>query len=114
MLRNLLDDFYQIDLSNADEDIIGNAYMYLIERFGADAGKKAGEFFTVRSVASLVAKLAQPKSNSRICDPAMGSGGLLLLAGEEVEKQGSKNYALYGQESTGSTYQLARMNMFFT
>ena len=112
MLRNLLDDFYQIDLSSAGEDIIGNSYMYLIERFGADAGKKAGEFFTVRSVAHLVAKLAQPKPGSRICDPAMGSGGLLLLAGEEVEKQGSKDYALYGQESTGSTYQLARMNMF--
>lgn len=112
MLRNLLDDFYKIDLSEADEDIIGNSYMYLIERFGADAGKKAGEFFTVKSVASLVAKLAQPKPGHRICDPAMGSGGLLLLAGEEVEKQGSHNYALYGQESTGSTYKLARMNMF--
>lgn len=112
MLRHLIDDFYKIDLSEAGEDIIGNSYMYLIERFGADAGKKAGEFFTVKSVASLVAKLAQPKEGDRICDPAMGSGGLLLLAGEEVEKQGSHNYALYGQESTGSTYQLARMNMF--
>jgi type I restriction enzyme M protein len=86
--------------------------MYMIERFGADAGKKAGEFFTVRNVAHLAAKLAEPKAGSRICDPCMGSGGLLLLAGEEVEKLGSKNYALYGQESTGSTYQLARMNMF--
>ncbi len=112
MLRALIDDFYQIDLSEAGEDIIGNSYMYLIERFGANAGKKAGEFFTVRSVASLVAKLAQPKPGNRICDPAMGSGGLLLLASEEIEKQGSKDYALYGQESTGSTYQLARMNMF--
>ncbi len=112
MLRHLIDDFYKIDLSEADEDIIGNSYMYLIERFGADAGKKAGEFFTVKSVAQLVAMLAQPKPGDRICDPAMGSGGLLLLAGEEVEKQGSNNYALYGQESTGSTYQLARMNMF--
>ncbi len=112
MLRHLIDDFYKIDLSEADEDIIGNSYMYLIERFGADAGKKAGEFFTVKSVAQLVAMLAQPKPGDRICDPAMGSGGLLLLAGEEVEKQGSNNYALYGQESTGSTFQLARMNMF--
>ena len=42
----------------------------------------------------------------------MGSGSLLLLAGEEIEKQGSKNYALYGQEKTGSTWNLARMNMF--
>lgn len=112
MLRNLLQDFSKIDLSEVNDDIIGNSYMYMIERFGADAGKKAGEFFTVRNVAELVAKLAEPKAGHRICDPCMGSGGLLLLAGEEVEKQGSNNYALYGQESTGPTYQLARMNMF--
>lgn len=112
MLRHLIHDFYKIDLRDADDDIIGNAYMYMIERFGADAGKKAGEFFTTKTVASLVAKLAQPKPGDRICDPACGSGGLLLLAGDEIDKQGSKNYALYGQESTGSTYQLCRMNMF--
>jgi len=112
MLRNLIQDFAKIDLSDVGDDIIGNSYMYMIERFGADAGKKAGEFFTTRSVAKLVAMLAEPKEGDRISDPACGSGGLLLLAGEEVEKQGSKNYALYGQESTGSTYQLSRMNMF--
>ncbi len=112
MIRNLVHDFYKIDLSEVKDDIIGNAYMFMIEKFGADAGKKAGEFFTVRQVAQLLAKLAQPKDGDRICDPACGSGGLLLLAGEEIEKQGSKNYALYGQESTGSTYQLARMNFF--
>lgn len=112
MLRHLIQDFAKIDLTDAGDDVIGNAYMYMIERFGADAGKKAGEFFTVRNVARLVAMLAEPKEGARISDPACGSGGLLLLAGEEVEKLGSKNYALYGQESTGSTYQLARMNMF--
>ncbi len=112
MLRHLIQDFAKIDLSDVGDDIIGNSYMYMIERFGADAGKKAGEFFTTRSVAKLVAMLAEPKEGDRISDPACGSGGLLLLAGEEIEKQGSKNYALYGQESTGSTYQLARMNMF--
>ncbi len=112
MLRHLMHDFYKIDLSKIDDDIIGNSYMYLIEKFGADAGKKAGEFFTVRGVAKLLARLAQPKDGARICDPAMGSGGLLVMTGEEIEKQGSKNYALYGQESTGSTFQLARMNMF--
>lgn len=112
MLRHLIHDFYKIDLSDAGDDIIGNSYMYMIERFGADAGKKAGEFFTTQTVAKLLAKLAQPKEGDRIADPACGSGGLLLLAGAEIEKTGSKNYALYGQESTGSTYQLARMNMF--
>lgn len=109
MLRHLIHDFHKIDLTKVDGDLIGESYMYLIEKFGADAGKKAGEFFTVRGVAQLLARLAQPKDGARICDPAMGSGGLLLMAGEEV---GSKNYALYGQESTGSTFQLARMNMF--
>lgn len=112
MIRHLIHDFSGIDLAEVGDDIVGNSYMYMIERFGADAGKKAGEFFTKRSVASLLAKLAQPKDGDRIADCACGSGGLLLLAGEEVEKKGSKNYALYGQESTGSTYQLARMNMF--
>lgn len=112
MLRHLIQDFAKIDLSEVGDDVIGNAYMYMIEKFGADAGKKAGEFFTAKQVAKLVAMLAEPKEGDRISDPACGSGGLLLLAGEEVEKKGSKNYALYGQESTGATYQLARMNMF--
>jgi len=112
MLRHLLTDFSKIDLSEAGDDVIGNAYMYMIERFGSDAGKKAGEFFTVKSVAVLLAKLAKPQSGWRICDPACGSGGLLLLAGAEIEKQGSHDYALYGQESIGATYNLARMNMF--
>jgi type I restriction enzyme M protein len=112
MIRHLINDFQTIDLSNMDDDVIGNAYMYMIGQFGSQAGKKAGEFFTPRYVSRLLSKLAQPKEGDRICDPACGSGGLLLLAGEEIEKNGSKNYALYGQESTGSTYQLARMNMF--
>lgn len=112
MMRDLLADFNKVDLSDVSEDIIGNAYMYLIGKFGSQAGKKAGEFFTVTSVASLVARLARPRPGDRIADAAVGSGGLLLLAGEEVKKQGSNNFALYGQEATGSTYQLARMNMF--
>ncbi len=112
MLRNLMDDFAKIDLTEAGDDVIGNAYMYMIERFGSDAGKKAGEFFTVKSVAKLLARLAKPQPGWRICDPACGSGGLLLLAGAEIEAQGSNEYALYGQESIGATYNLARMNMF--
>ena len=112
MLRDLMGDFAKIDLTEAGDDVIGNAYMYMVERFGSDAGKKAGEFFTVHSVAELLAKLAKPQPGWRICDPACGAGGLLLLAGAEIEKQGSKDYALYGQESNMGTYNLARMNMF--
>ncbi len=112
MIRDLLRDFSKIDLSNVDDDILGNSYMYLVSKFGEGAGAKAGEFFTERQVAKLLAMLAEPKPGDKIVDPACGSAGLLLLAGEEVEKQGSKDYALYGQESVGSTYNLARMNVF--
>lgn len=112
MIRHLVADFHKIDLSEVDDDLMGNAYMYMIEKFGADAGKKAGEFFTPSQVSKLVAMLAQPEPGDRIVDNACGSGGLLLLAGAEVEKQGSNNYMLYGQESKGSTYQLARINMY--
>jgi len=112
MIRDLLRDFNKIDLSNVGDDILGNSYMFLVSKFGEGAGAKAGEFFTERQVAKLLAMLAEPKPGDKIADPACGSAGLLLLAGEEVERQGSKDYALYGQESVGSTYNLARMNVF--
>jgi type I restriction enzyme M protein len=112
-LKNLLEDFNkpQLDMSpsKVSEDVIGNTYIYLIERFASDAGKKAGEFYTPHKVSELVAKLARPKSGNRICDPACGSGGLLIEAAKEV---GDNNYALFGMESNGSTWALARMNMF--
>ncbi len=95
--------------SRVSEDVIGNTYIYLIERFASDSGKKAGEFFTPLKVTELVAKLAGPKSGDRICDPACGSGGLLIQAAKEV---GDRNFALFGQESNGSTWALCRMNMF--
>ena len=112
MLRGIINDFKKIDLQDIDVDILGSSYMYMIDRFGSDAGKKAGEFFTPHSVSELLARLAAPKAGDRICDPACGSGSLLLLAGNEVKKTGSHDYALYGQEKTGSTYNMARMNMY--
>jgi type I restriction enzyme M protein len=109
-LKTLLEDFAKpgLDLSDTSEDILGDAYIFLIERFASDAGKKAGEFFTPRKVSEVVAKLAQPRSGDRICDPACGSGSLLLRAGEEVS---DGNFQLFGQESNGQTRSLARLNM---
>ena len=66
------------------EDIIGECYIYLISRFASDAGKKAGEFYTPAAVSRLLAKLAAPKPGDTICDPACGSGSLLIRAAEEV------------------------------
>ena len=112
-LKTLLEDFNKPKLdmqpSRISEDIIGNVYIYLIERFASDAGKKAGEFYTPYKVSELVAKLCQPKVGARICDPACGSGGLLLQAAKAV---GSRDYSLYGMEVNGSTWALCRMNMF--
>lgn len=109
-LKTLLEDFAKagLDLSEVSEDILGDAYIFLIERFASDAGKKAGEFFTPRKVSEVVAKLVQPTAGVRICDPACGSGSLLLRAGDEV---GDDNFQLFGQESNGQTRSLARLNM---
>jgi len=112
-LKMLLEDFSkpQLDMSpsRVSEDVIGNTYIYLIERFASDSGKKAGEFYTPHKVSELVAKLAGPKPGDRICDPACGSGGLLIEAAREVN---DRNFALFGMEVNGSTWALARMNMF--
>ena len=112
-LKLLLEDFNkpQLDMrpSRISEDVIGNAYIYLIERFAADAGRRAGEFYTPHKVSELVARLCQPKAGDRICDPACGSGGLLIEAAKAV---GDRNHALFGMEANGSTWALCRMNMF--
>jgi type I restriction enzyme M protein len=111
--KNMLEDFAKpaLDLSpsRVTEDIIGECYIYLISRFASDAGKKAGEFYTPAAVSRLLAKLAAPKPGDIICDPACGSGSLLIRAAEQV---GSDNFALYGEEVNGANWALARMNMF--
>ena len=113
-LRNLLNDFAdpRLDLRPSrvgHNDIIGNAYEYLIGRFAAGAGKKAGEFYTPPEVSMLLAQLVEPKPGDRIGDPACGSGSLLIRCAQAV---GSRDYALYGQENNGATWALAKMNMF--
>lgn len=112
-LKMLLEDFNKPALnmrpSRVTGDIIGNTYIYLIDKFATDAGKKAGEFYTPTEVSELVAKLCAPKPEALICDPACGSASLLIEAAKAV---GTDNYALYGMEVNGSTWALARMNMF--
>ncbi|MFG6485281.1 type I restriction-modification system subunit M [Roseateles sp. BYS78W] len=114
-LKSLLNNFYDLDLrpSHSSEDVIGNTYMYLIERFASDAGKKAGEFYTPTGVSTLLARLVDPRPGMRICDPTCGSAGLLIEAARAVAEHGdARNVALYGQEMNQGTYALALMNMF--
>ena len=119
-LKHLLDDFNdpKLDLRPSrigHRDVIGDVYEYLIGQFAAGAGKKAGEFYTPPEVSTLLAKLVAPKPGNRICDPACGSGSLLIRVAKEVHDDAgkpSKNFSLFGQESNGSTWALCRMNMF--
>lgn len=113
-LKNLLEDFANpiLDLRPSrigGQDVIGNAYEYLIGHFASDAGKKGGEFYTPAEVAILLARLLEPQPGETICDPACGSGSLLIHVAKQV---GSKDYFVYGQEVNGGTWALCRMNMF--
>lgn len=114
ILKNFIEDFAdpRLDLRPSrvgNMDVIGNTYEYLIANFASDAGQKGGEFYTPPEVATLLAKLLAPKPGERICDPACGSGSLLLKVSKEIQGQ---NFSLFGQESNRSTWALCRMNMF--
>jgi len=114
MLKTLLSDFNNKDLDLrpsklGTQDIIGNAYEYLIARFASDAGKKGGEFFTPSEVSELIARVVKPKSGDRIYDPTCGSGSLLIKASKKIS---DNNFSLYGQERNGFTQALCKMNMF--
>jgi type I restriction enzyme M protein len=118
ILHHLLEDFAQPELDLRPSrvgalDIIGNAYEYLIKQFASSSGKKAGEFYTPPEVSELMARLVDPQEGEEICDPTCGSGSLLLQCGRLIrERTDSRRYALYGQEAIGSTWALAKMNMF--
>ena len=120
-LKEIINDFnnpildFRPSVLGKVEDILGNAYMYLIEKFASGAGKKGGEFYTPHEVSILLAKLVSPKKGNRICDPTCGSGSLLTTVAEEVKDNkgaASRDFALYGQESNGDTWALCKMNMF--
>jgi type I restriction enzyme M protein len=95
-------------LQDADSDILGDAYEYLIAQFASGAGKKAGEFYTPQQVSKILAKivtLGKPRLKNAY-DPTCGSGSLLLRIGKEADVG-----EFFGQESNPTTYNLCRMNM---
>ncbi|EKU67444.1 MULTISPECIES: type I restriction-modification system subunit M [Acinetobacter calcoaceticus/baumannii complex] len=118
ILKDLLEVFAvpELDLKPSrvgSLDVIGNGYEFLIKNFAASGGQKAGEFYTPPEVSDLIAELLDPQKGDSICDPACGSGSLLMKCGRKVvSNHNSKEYALYGQEAIGSTWSLAKMNMF--
>lgn len=102
--------------TDADIDLLGDAYEYLIGQFASNAGKKAGEFYTPQEVSTLVARIlaAKKPSMKSVYDPTCGSGSLLLRVMREAVKDDpkrAKRISLYGQELITETYNLARMNL---
>ncbi len=118
ILRHLLEDFAKPELNLRPSrigllDVIGNAYEFLIKNFASTSGKKAGEFYTPPEVSQLMALLVDPQEGDEICDPTCGSGSLLMKCSQLIrQRSDGKKYALYGQEAIGSTWALAKMNMF--
>jgi type I restriction enzyme M protein len=103
-------------LDDAEIDVLGDAYEYLISQFASDAGKKGGEFYTPQSVSTILSRIVNSGEHEvkKLYDPTCGSGSLLLRSYREAtheDPEVAKELRLYGQELNTTTYNLARMNM---
>ena len=118
LIRDLIEHFSRLPLGNlnASSDILGQAYEYLIKKFADATNKKAGEFYTPRSVIRLMIEILDPRSGETIYDPACGTGGMLLGAVQHVKETGNNINLLwgklYGQEKNLTTSSIARINLF--
>ena len=103
------------NFEDAEIDLFGDAYEFLINNYAANAGKSGGEFFTPQNVSKLIAQLAMHKQKTvnKIYDPAVGSGSLLLQAKKHFDNHIIQD-GFFGQEINHTTYNLARMNMFLS
>lgn len=116
ILSKLIAHFSKIRLRNEDlsePDILGRAYEYLIGQFADDAGKKGGEFYTPKEVVTLLVDILDPQEKMRVCDPACGSGGMLVQSVYHLRDKGqnSRNITLFGQERNIGTWAICKMNM---
>ena len=118
LLKNLIEHFSKLPLGNknVNSDLLGDAYEYLIKKFADATNKKAGEFYTPRSVVRLMIDMLDPKEGETIYDPACGTGGMLLAAVQHVKDMHGNVKRLwgklYGQEKNLTTSSIARMNLF--
>ena len=115
-LINLVEHYSQhkLNLGNIPDDKLGNAYEYLIKEFADDSGHTAAEFYTNRTVVTLMTKIMDPQPGESVYDPTCGSGGLLLNCALHLKSEGKeyRSLKLYGQEINLITSAIARMNMF--
>ncbi|HEX2949870.1 MAG TPA: class I SAM-dependent DNA methyltransferase [Armatimonadota bacterium] len=118
LLKDLIEHLSKLNLGNdhCKADILGRSYEYLVKKFADLTNKKAGEFYTPRSVVSLMIRILAPQTGETIYDPASGTGGMLIEALHYVKEHGGDENLmlgkLYGQEKNLTTSAIARMNLF--
>ena len=126
-LADLISHFSDTDFNRKDyngqplglksKDILGHVYEYFLGQFALAEGKKGGQYYTPKSIVTLIVEMLQP-FKGRVYDPAMGSGGFFVQSEEFIELHGGKvangktgQISVYGQESNPTTWRLAAMNM---
>jgi type I restriction enzyme M protein len=117
IMKDLIEQYSKITLSNSKTDphLLGDAYEYLIKRFADLTNKKAGEFYTPRSIVKLLNEILDPNETDTVYDPACGTAGMLLEAINHVKNKPKQDYRLlqvYGQESNLNTSAIARINLY--
>ncbi len=112
-IKSLIKLFADLNMVELQEnDILGDAYEYLIGMFALESGKKAGEFYTPHYVSEIIAQIAAKSSDIKsIYDPTVGSGSLLLTVRGHLDEEHAKELHYYGQEKNTATYNLTRMNL---
>ena len=116
IITSLIEDFsrYNLSLTSCPADEMGQAYEYLVGKFADDAGNTAQEFYTNRTVVTLMAEILQPKPNESIYDPTCGSGGMLVKCLDYLRSKGQpwQGVKVFGQEINALTSSIARMNLY--
>jgi len=108
---------HRLGLKDVEPDILGRAYEYLLRKFAEGSGQSAGEFYTPREVAILMANIVDPEQGEEVYDPCLGSAGLLIKCFLRFKKKFGENTRIkplkfYGQEILPGTYAMAKMNAF--
>lgn len=115
LLKNVIESFSTINLSikSIGNDALGNAYEYLLGQFAEDAGQTAQEFFTNRTLVTLMVDILQPKNGESVYDPTCGTAGMLLMCKKYADANGinSDSLSFYGQDFNELSVAISRMNM---
>ena len=116
MLKNLIEHFSTkfLSIANCPEDELGQAYEYLIKKFGDDSGHTSQEFYTNRTVVHLMTELLKPQPGESVYDPTCGSAGMLISCIHYLRERGAewRGMKCYGQEINPLSTAIGKMNLF--